>query len=655
MCGISGFLIPNGLRREEAQTHIRGMVNSLTHRGPDDYGEWIDSNMGVALGHRRLSILDLSSAGHQPMVSPSGRYIMVFNGEIYNHLDIRKNTSIAKMYGASWRGHSDSETLLAAIEHWGIKKAVSESVGMFALALWDREKRELSLARDRMGEKPLYYGWQGKVFLFGSELKSLRASPAFESELNREALPDYFRYGYIPAPLSIWRGILKLLPGAIVKIKIDVIGDYSVPDQYWSLSEEISNARNSIFDGSDAEAIKCLDSQLRDTVSSQMMADVPLGTFLSGGIDSSIVTSIMQSQSSRPINTFTIGFDDTAYNEANYAKAIAQHLGTNHTELYATSEMARDVIPSLPSMYDEPFGDSSAIPTFLVSKLARKSVAVALSGDGGDELFGGYNRYLNDRAEKAWRLTRMSPMVSRHLLKLILHSGVLQIADKIIHASSRIGGRKKSKFLHAKVSSLSAVSTCESHEAFYRMMISQWQQPPTKSISTTNGKALKSLTLSDTPNTSPEKMMEIDALTYLPDDILTKVDRAAMSVSLETRVPLLDHRLVELSCRIPYKMKVRNGQGKWLLRQVLKNYVPNELIDQPKRGFAVPVDGWMRGPLREWCEDLLSASRLSDQGILEPGLIRNRWDQHIRNEYNWRDSLWFVLMFQAWRQKENVK
>lgn len=647
MCGLTGFFSPGGFRRDAAAAQVDRMRDTLVHRGPDDAGTWLDAEAGIALGHRRLSIVDLSSAGHQPMVSASGRYVLAFNGEIYNHLEIRERIGAGGSGRPEWRGHSDTETLLAAVDLWGLERALQQAVGMFALALWDREERALSLARDRMGEKPLFWGWQGRTLLFGSESKSLRAHPEFRSEIDREALPLYLRHGYVPAPRSIWQGIRKLVPGTIVRIDGGSIGELPPPRPYWSLVEAIEAGAADPFRGSDREAVDALETQLRSSVGGQMMADVPLGAFLSGGIDSSAVVALMQAQSPRPVRTFTIGFAEAGYDEAGYAKAVAAHLGTDHTELYVDSDTAAGVIPALPAMYDEPFGDSSAIPTHLVSKLARSQVTVSLSGDGGDELFGGYGRYMNHRAERAWRASRALPAPVRTAAAAALRSPLVPLADGVLNRTRRTLRRSGDRSIGARAEMVAALSTCRTQEEFYGVMMSHWQSPPVSG----GGGGLAGAFRNGAPArlTEPvERMMAIDAVTYLPDDILAKVDRAAMAVSLETRVPLLDHRVVELAWRLPFSMKVREGQGKWILRQVLYRHVPPALVERPKMGFAVPVDAWMRGTLREWGEDLLSERRLREQGFLAPEPIRGRWREHVEGKHNWRDSLWLVLMFQAW-------
>lgn len=662
MCGIAGWLGTEF--NSEVVSRVR---DALTHRGPDDSGVWVDEAAGIALAHRRLSILDLSPAGHQPMASSSGRYVIAFNGEIYNHLELR--AELAKVGagetprsqspgGAArfWRGHSDTETLLAAFEAWGIEATLKKCVGMFALALWDRETRSLTLARDRLGEKPLYYGWQGEAFLFGSELKALRAHPAFRGEIDRDALALYLRHNYVPAPYSIYRGIAKLPPGSWLTLVADapvgapqgylLRGVSPAPSFYWRARDAAeAGGRGNL---NDATAINELDTLLRQAIGGQMVADVPLGAFLSGGVDSSAVVALMQAQSQRPVQTFTIGFHETGYNEAEHAHAVAAHLGTEHTELYVTAEQAMAVIPRLPSLYDEPFADSSQIPTFLVSELARRHVTVSLSGDGGDELFGGYNRYL--WASRIWRSLGWAPRPLRAALAGVLTSlppaawnGVFSGLSVFLPQGWRYANPGD------KLHKLAGILAVRSPEEIYLALVSHWQQPTSVVIGATEPATV----LTDPAQRAnlpdfESRMMYLDQMTYLPGDILTKVDRAAMGVSLETRVPLIDHRVVEFAWQLPLSMKIRDGQTKWLLRQVLYRHVPRELIERPKMGFGIPLDAWLRGPLRDWAEALLDESRLRQEGYFHPGPIRQKWTEHLSGQRNWAYHLWNVLMFQAW-------
>jgi len=624
------------------------MADTLRLRGPDDGGAWVDADAGIALGHQRLSIIDLSLEGHQPMHSFCGRYVIAFNGEIYNYQDIRHELEQESQgYAIPWRGHSDTEVALAAISRWGIEAAVRRFVGMFAFALWDRTERVLYLVRDRLGEKPLYYGRMGRSILFGSELKALRAHPDFKGEINRDALALYLRHNCIPAPYSIYRGIYKLPPGTMLAVS-DRDAPFPDPVQYWSVREAAEHGLAEPFTGSTEEAIAALDGLLRDAVGLQMVADVPLGVFLSGGIDSSTVVALMQAQSDRPVKTFTIGFNETGYNEAEHAKAVARHLGTEHTEFYVTPEEAMAVIPRLPALYDEPFADSSQIPTFLVSEMARRSVTVSLSGDGGDELFAGYNRYFWGRS--IWKRVGWMPQPLRVAAAVALTAVSPQSWDRVFAAAkSLLPAKLKQSTPGDKIHKLAEVLAVESPEAMYRGLASHWKDPASVVLGSSEPPtALTDRRLwSDLPDFT-QRMMYLDTVTYLPDDILVKVDRASMGVSLEARIPFLDHRVVEFAWRLPLSMKVRDGQGKWLLRQVLYQYVPKELVGRPKTGFDVPIDAWLRGPLRDWAEDLLGERRLSEERFFDPVPIRDKWNEHLSGARNWQYYLWDVLMFQAW-------
>ena len=640
MCGIAGLL---NRRETDLRALVSGMIASIRYRGPDDRGVWCDPTFGFALGHARLAILDLSSNGHQPMSSSSGRFILAHNGEIYNHADLR---SELEANGAKFRGHSDTEVMLAAFEAWGLEKSVRRFVGMFAFALWDRVERQLILVRDRLGEKPLYYGWCGETFLFGSELKALSSHPSWCGAINRGVLASYLRYGYVPVPHSIYQGICKLLPGTWLTVSADDLpGHMPLPVTYWSARESAMQEPRANF--SDAVAVDALDSLLRQAVGRQMISDVPLGAFLSGGIDSSTVVALMQCQSSRPVRTFSIGFSDSDYDEARYAKLVAAHLGTNHTELYLSAKESLDVIPRLPEIYDEPFGDSSQIPTHLVAALARKHVTVALSGDGGDELFGGYNRYFWGRS--IWN--RIGPVPQ----------GVRRGAGRMMAALSprawdRIGrilpSCLRQPTLGDRIHKLASVLDAKDTAELYRRLVSRnWD--PGALIADVGETPIWADAEAAAFNRSDftERMMFHDLVGYLTDDILAKVDRATMAVSLETRVPLLDHHLVEFAWHLPLSMKIRNGQGKWLLRQVLNRYVPRDLIDRPKQGFGIPLDTWLRGPLREWAEELLDEHRLRREGYLLSAPIRAKWTEHLSGRRNWQYWLWNVLMFQAWRER----
>jgi asparagine synthase (glutamine-hydrolysing) len=645
MCGLAGFFSPTGLGAEDAAAVVGVMASAIAHRGPDDSGVWVDGEAGIALGHRRLSVLDLSPAGHQPMKSASGRFVVVFNGEIYNHLRLR-----AELGQHLWRGHSDTETLLAGVEHWGLAITLQKTVGMFAIALWDRERRALTLARDRMGEKPLYFGWQGNSFLFGSELKAFRVHREFRAEVERDVLFLYLRHLAVPAPYSIYRGICKLVPGATVTVSSRTPpGALPEPVPYWSLRQAVVAAKARPFTGGDAQAVAELEARLADAVTLQRVADVPLGAFLSGGIDSSAVVATMQAQSSRPVKTFAIGFHESGYNEAHHAKDVARHLGTDHTELYVTSAEAMAIVPRLPSLYDEPFADCSQIPTFLVAQLARQHVTVSLSGDGGDELFGGYGRYLS--ASRFWRKMQLLPESARRAAARALRFALSCLPEYSLDRVRLIPARRLRQSLRERVFLLTEALECKHPDAFYRLMISQWREPI--EVLSDGREPVSLLTSKESwPRIASfeERMMYADTSSYLLDDILVKIDRAAMAVSLESRIPLLDHRLVEFSWSLPLSMKIRDGQGKWLLRELLYKYVPRELVTRPKMGFAVPVDHWLRGPLREWAETLLSEDGLKRGGFFNPKPIRLRWEQHVSGQCNWRDSLWAILMFQAWLQ-----
>lgn len=641
MCGIAGFVVAGALEGRSAPSAIaERMAEQLHHRGPDDQGVWCDTAAGVALAHRRLSILDLSAAGHQPMVSACGRYVLVFNGEIYNHLDIRQ----ALGPNLSWRGHSDTETLLAAIVKWGLERALNAVVGMFALALWDRKHGSLQLARDRIGEKPLYYGWQGGVFMFASELKALRAHPSFRGEVDRQALSQFLRYSAIPAPLSIYREIAKLPPGTLLTLSAqDIAAKARVqPTAYWSFYEAALNSCP--FGGDENEALDEIERLLRRSIAGQMVADVPLGAFLSGGIDSSLVVALMQAQSSRAVQTFTIGFHEAGYNEAQHAKAVATHLGTAHTELYVTAKEALDVIPLLPRLYDEPFADVSQIPTFLVSQLARQHVTVSLSGDGGDELFGGYNRHV--WAASLWRRIRRIPLGGRRALAHSMLAGTPAFWDGLLSGASHVlPSAWRVSAAGEKVQKLANMVGAASPEEVYGSLVSHWGRTENIVIGDHFKPELEGL---PTSFQLEHCMMYLDSVGYLPDDVLTKVDRAAMGVSLETRIPFLDHRLVEFAWQLPLSMKIRNGQGKWLLRQLLAKYIPSELTNRPKMGFSVPVDAWLRGPLRDWAEALIDEDRLRNEGYFNPRPIRDTWQAHLDGKRNCGAKLWSVLMFQAW-------
>jgi len=653
MCGLAGCILGTNLFQASYwPILLTQMGDALRHRGPDDSGIWFDEHAGIGLVHRRLSILDLSTAGHQPMHSVCGRFVLVFNGEIYNHLALRSELHKSGVAPA-WRGHSDTETLLAGFAVWGVSATLKRSVGMFAFALWDKVDGVLTLARDRFGEKPLYYGWAGQgaqhAFVFGSELKALRAYPGFDNPINRSALALYLQHCVVPAPYSIYDDIFKLEPGCLLTLRSDDLKDRVTSVlPYWRLTDAVREAMaNPVED--ETEAVSLLDATLRDAIALQAVADVPLGAFLSGGVDSSTIVALMQTQSERPVETFTVGFDEAGFDESPHALAVAKHLGTEHHEIRVTADDARSVIPLLPQLYDEPFADSSQIPTYLVCQAARRNVTVALSGDAGDELFGGYNRYF--WAERVWNRIAWLPPSLRQALGTALQQLPTERWDSLGRmlpgglGIARLGD-KAHKMAHR-------MKTVKSLDDLYRSLVTEWPAD----VELVKGATRLPTKLDDTNlvvgiSDAEHRMMLWDSLTYLPDDILTKVDRAAMGVSLETRVPFLDHRVAELAWRLPLNMKIRGGEGKWALRQVLYKYVPRELIERPKAGFGIPVGQWLRGPLRDWAEALLDEQRLEQEGYLNPAPIREIWRQHLNGRHDWTVRLWTVLMFQAWLENQ---
>jgi asparagine synthase (glutamine-hydrolysing) len=649
MCGIAGFWTSDSRASgTAAEATARRMADAIRHRGPDSDGLWFDPEAGLALAHRRLSILDVSPAGAQPMSSHSGRYVIVFNGEIYNHLDLRTELEAASD-GIAWRGHSDTETLLAAFDIWGIERTLQRSIGMFAYAVWDIKERTLVLARDRMGEKPLYYGWSGSTFLFGSELKALRAFPGFVNALNRDAVTAYLRYSYVPAPHSIYDGIYKLPPASYILFASADRSSASEPIAYWSFKDIAEKGVSDPFGGSYQERSAALEQVLQTVTASQMLSDVPLGAFLSGGVDSSLITALMQSQSGQAVRTFSIGFELARFNEAELAREVARHLKTQHTEFIVTESDALAVVPDLPGIFDEPFADSSQIPTILLSRLTRQSVTVAMSGDGGDEMFGGYNRYLF--GPDLWQRTGQLPKPVRKALGVGAKG-----MQRMFTAGSASGAQRLAARAGLPVTAIDrlskfggAVANADSFDELYRELVSTWPQP--SSIALHTGRASSLL---DEESYVPslegkaERMMALDALSYLPDDIMVKVDRSAMSASLETRAPFLDQRVVEFAWRLPLADKIEGRIGKRILRDMLYTKVPKALIERPKQGFAIPVDTWLRGGLKDWAASLLSPQALQRSGVLNADSVTRVWQDHCSGRENAGTKLWTVLMLQAW-------
>jgi asparagine synthase (glutamine-hydrolysing) len=640
MCGIAGLL---DLKRQFGPDALRSvaarMAASLLHRGPDDQGVWIDAEAGVAFGHTRLAIIDLSPAGAQPMVSSCGRFVLSYNGEIYNAPELRAELEAA---GRKFRGHSDTEVMVEGFAVWGVRQTVERLIGMFAFAAWDRSTRTLTLARDRLGIKPLYWGYTNDCLVFASELKTLKAVPSWQGAIDRDALAAFLRYGYVPAPMSIYRGIKKLAPGKLLECRDD--GEIK-ETAYWSLSDVAARGQASQLDVSDAEAEKILQALLSDAVRRRMVADVPLGMFLSGGIDSSTIAALMQASSARPIRTFSIGFHEPAYDEAAHAREVATHLGTEHTELYVTPAEAQAVIPKLQDIYDEPFADSSQIPTYLVSEMTRRHVTVALSGDGGDEVFAGYNRYGQGLA-----VTKMIRTLPRPLRQAMAEAMTAVTPGTWDYAFLAVPSRMRPRLVGEKIHKLANV-LLEDSAGFHRRLATQWSETsPLVAGAAESDESLYASAVRERFSDDVAWMQYIDTLTYLPDDILTKVDRASMAVALEVRVPLLDHRVVELSWRLPQHLKLRGGVGKWILRQIAYKYVPKRLLERPKMGFAVPIDQWLRGPLKDWAGDLLCSPATNGAGLIDRAPIVAKWREHQAGARNWQHFLWNVLMFEAWRR-----
>lgn len=635
MCGIVGYLGP-----VQPSPVLDTMISAIAHRGPNSSGKWADAEAGIFLGHLRLAIVDLTPAGHQPMISASGRYVLTYNGEIYNHLALREELEATRK-APEWRGTSDTETLLAGFDAWGVEGTLTRAVGMFALGLWDRATRHLTLARDRLGEKPLYFGWQGETFLFGSELKALRRHPAFQSEIARDSLVEVLRHGHVGEDRSIYKGIGKVQPGEMVILSPS---DRTPERMYYWDGAAVAAAPKARF-SNDVDAIDQLEALLSAAVADQMMSDVPLGAFLSGGIDSSTVVALMQKQSDRPIRTFSIGFHEARYNEAEFARAVADHLGTDHTDLYVSDTELRDVVPLLPQLYDEPFADSSQIPTYIVARLAREHVTVALSGDGGDELFCGYGRY--GHAVKLRARLQVLPTPLRHFAGGVVRAVPATLLSRALEPFAPTAQGKEP--IGQRIHRLANYARQPDLESLHRTMVSVWRFPDAAVPGAAHPPSRLAERLPPRGATSDiERMMQLDMLTYMPDDILTKVDRATMAVALESRAPLLDHRVAEYAWSLPEHFKMRDGISKWVLRQVLYRHVPKALIERPKMGFEVPIGLWLRGGLKDWAAALLEPNRLRREGYFDATVIDRMWQEHLSERFNWGAQLWCVLMVQAW-------
>jgi asparagine synthase (glutamine-hydrolysing) len=642
MCGIAGYLSQKSIGRLDAENILSDMAGALEHRGPDNRGIWSSFDGRVGMAHQRLSIIDTTSAGNQPMSSSSGRYIVVFNGEIYNHKIIRDEINLSRPLH-KWKSSSDTETFVEAFETFGISEALKLTSGMFSIAIWDTRDELFYLARDRFGEKPLYYGFQDDVLIFSSELKSLKLHPKFINKIDRKALADYVKFAYVPAPRSIYMGISKLEAGTYFCVSKSGVDPKIC--SYWSAVDSADISKRAQFNCDDVTIEAGLNKVLMNAVKEQMISDVPVGSFLSGGVDSSLITALMQVHSRKPIKTFTIGFNDRAYNEAHHAKVVAEHLGTDHTELYVSPNEAQQVIYDLPSIFCEPFADSSQIPTFLVSSLAKEQVTVALSGDGGDELFCGYNRYIF--SGKSWNFITKVPLSIRKIIYKLLISispnlwnTFLDNIQKIIPKMSRYNN------FGNKIHKGSELLLLNSIQEVYGYTVSAWHRSGIVKQEVSEFSSIN--VFRNNWFNDVEAMMLTDTVTYLSDDILVKVDRTAMANSLETRAPFLNQEVYEFAWKIPYELKMRNGVGKSVLKNVLYNYVPQTIIDRPKMGFGIPLEDWLRGPLRDWAEELINEKRLNDEGFFHVRPIRDAWKKHLSGASNYQAQLWPILMFQAW-------